>query len=89
MGYKNGFLLHRTEVPIGTNQIWMDNLGCLGTETHVEQCEHNNKSQWQWGTLTGSCTHAYDMGVGCDAYDTDSQNGAYPGIRIMTGPSIY
>jgi hypothetical protein len=87
MGYKYGFLLHRTEVPVGTNQIWMDNLDCVGDETHVEQCEHNNHSSWQWGTH--NCDHYKDIGVGCDTFDTDSKALAYPGIRIIQGPSHY
>jgi len=63
-----------------TQIIWMDNLNCptwvndlpyrgRTTETHVEQCQHNNYSHWQWGTITGTCItqgHTNDIGVGCD-----------------------
>jgi len=59
----------------------MDNLGCVRDETHIEQCQHNNHSSWQWGTE--NCNHAQDIGVGCDIATPDSIAGSYPGIRII------
>ena len=59
-----------------SNQIWMDNLNCPdwpSDKTHVEQCEHNNKDDWQWGT--NDCFHTQDIGVGCDAQTEDSKAG--------------
>lgn len=53
----------------GTNQIWMDNVNCIRTETHIEQCQHNNSNQWQWGTHNCNMDHSQDIGVGCDQWD--------------------
>jgi len=65
----------------GSNQIWMDNLSCNGSETHVENCTHNNSNQWNWGTH--NCDHAKDIGVGCENSTTATTNNAYPGIRLV------
>ena len=86
MGWTVGRLVELSIVPDGTNQIWMDNLNCptwtsganayrgTTTETHVEQCQHNDYSHWQWGD--NNCTHAKDIGVGCDGQTSDSISGA-------------
>jgi hypothetical protein len=71
MGWKIGRLLELSIVTDGTNQIWMDNLNCDRTETHLEQCNHNDKNNWQWGTH--NCNHAQDIGVGCDMWDNNSK----------------
>ena len=48
MGWAKGRLVELsivTDAP-GTRQVWMDNMNCPSwpsTETHVEQCDHNNK----------------------------------------------
>ena len=45
MGFTVGRLVELSIVTDGTNQIWLDNLNCPAwpsTETHVEQCQHNN-----------------------------------------------
>ncbi len=41
-----------------TGQIWLDEVGCTGTEARLESCRHN-----PWGTH--DCTHAKDVGVEC------------------------
>jgi len=79
MGYTNGYLLHRSAVSPATSsrQIWMNDLDCAGTETHIEQCLHNNKDQWNWGTITPSTLdHTYDIGVGCDVETTATKDAA-------------
>ena len=70
MGWAKGRLVELSIVADApsTRQVWIDNMNCPSwpsTETHVEQCDHNNKDQWNWGT--NDCTHAKDIGVGCDA----------------------
>ena len=55
----------------------MDNLNCAdwpSMKDHVEQCHHNNKDDWQWGT--NDCNHSQDVGVGCDAADSSSTAGS-------------
>ena len=77
MGWTVGRLVELSIVQDASNQIWMDNLNCPdwpSSKTHVEQCEHNNKNDWQWGT--NNCNHAQDIGVGCDAQTEDSKAGA-------------
>ena len=44
----------------GTGRIWMDNVGCRGTETRLEFCPHRG-----WGRE--SCSHNEDAGVECYA----------------------
>ena len=35
-----------------------------------EQCQHNDKDDWQWGDH--DCVHSQDVGIGCDAADSTS-----------------
>jgi len=77
MGWTRGLLVELSIVPDASNQIWMDNLNCPNwpsTETHVEQCMHNNSGQEQWGSH--DCSHSQDIGIGCDAKSPESIAGA-------------
>jgi len=81
LGYKVGRLLELSIVNPGSNQIWLDNVGCSGNESLIENCSHNDQGNWQW-SVDGACSHSKDIGVGCDASDGSSQGNAYPGIRL-------
>jgi len=42
----------------GTGQIWLDNLACTGSETHLFNCSHNG-----WGRH--NCGHMEDVSIRC------------------------
>ena len=42
----------------GTDQIWLDELQCVGNETSIEQCSH-------LGFGVHNCFHSDDVGVKC------------------------
>lgn len=47
-----------TDVPPGVGGIFLDNLGCTGTESTLIQCPHN-------GVSVHNCQHFEDVGVRC------------------------
>ena len=42
----------------GSDQIWLDNVNCIGIESTIENCAHNG-----WGIE--NCAHRDDAGVKC------------------------
>ncbi|XP_072019358.1 scavenger receptor cysteine-rich domain-containing protein DMBT1-like isoform X2 [Amphiura filiformis] len=59
----------------GSGVIWMENVGCYGTESSLGQCNHNGL-----GVLSSSCTHSRDAGVICTDGPTQFRlvDGSYP-----------
>jgi deleted-in-malignant-brain-tumors protein 1 len=56
LGYASGTA--RTDVAGGADPIWLDEVGCTGTELGLGTCAHP-----AWGTH--DCTHVDDVGVSC------------------------
>jgi deleted-in-malignant-brain-tumors protein 1 len=52
--------LNGYQVPDGTGQIWLDNVGCTGNEQSLINCSHNG-----WGNH--NCGHYKDAGVECSS----------------------
>lgn len=43
----------------GTGKVWLDDMGCSGSEVSLQSCSHRG-----WGTVSSHCnTHQYDAGV--------------------------
>ena len=51
------------QVPDGTGQIWLDDVGCTGTERSLSHCYHRG-----WGVH--NCRHSDDAGVECSSIGT-------------------
>ena len=49
----------------GSGQIWLDNVNCVGNESSLAECDHN-----QWGTH--DCSHFKDANVVCAPGNTSS-----------------
>ena len=49
------------DVPDGTGQIWLDNVGCTGSERNLLSCSHRG-----WGKHY-YCSHSKDAGVECSS----------------------
>ena len=59
LGYKHAVkTLVGSNVPDGSGQIWLDDVGCTGSEESLTKCSHNG-----WGSH--NCGHADDAGVEC------------------------
>ena len=44
----------------GTGRIWMEDVGCLGSEKSIDKCVHSG-----WGRISSSCSHSRDAGIVC------------------------
>ena len=53
-----GTALTGSSVTDGTGAIWLDNVHCTGTETHILSCSSNSVG-------THNCVHSEDAGVRC------------------------
>ena len=59
LGYKNAVkALKGHQIPDGSGQIWLSNVGCTGREKGLGSCNHRG-----WGVH--SCQHNRDAGVEC------------------------
>jgi len=76
LGYKNGYLIEANIVDDGMDNIWLDEVNCAGNESMLDNCPHANLGQH-------NCGHSDDIGVGCDASDGTSQQGATAGIQLV------
>ncbi|XP_067665056.1 scavenger receptor cysteine-rich type 1 protein M130-like [Haliotis asinina] len=57
-GYARGKAISKAFYGQGKGPIWMDNLGCRGNESHLQDCPFN-------GFAIQNCRHTEDAGVEC------------------------
>ena len=59
LGYRNALkALEGSEVPSGSGQIWLDEVGCTGSELNLTSCSSN-------AVGSHDCSHSEDAGVQC------------------------
>ena len=51
---------HRARFGFGSGQVWLDNVGCSGSESTIVDCQHRG-----WGVQ--DCNHFYDASVVCSS----------------------
>eukprot|EP01084_Bolivina_argentea_P069910 127145_1 len=56
LGYSDGIFIN--PLAAGNGIIWLDDITCIGTETHISNCSH-----LLWGV--NNCNHDEDVGVDC------------------------
>ncbi|CAB4043975.1 immunoglobulin superfamily member 1 isoform X1, partial [Paramuricea clavata] len=62
LGYKYADrALQGSDVPAGTGQIWLDNVGCTARDQNLISCHHRG-----WGIH--NCRHSEDAGVECSGF---------------------
>ena len=60
LGYVNGAATRQAQFGTGSGILWLNHVGCLGTENKLSHCMHNGVGN------IGSCSHAQDAGVICN-----------------------
>lgn len=55
----------------GSGPIWLDDISCIGNETHLGSCKHA-----EWGTH--NCLHSEDVGIICSNASTK--------LQLVAGP---
>ena len=50
----------RSSFARGIGRVWLDNVGCTGTEEHIGLCSHSG-----WGVHSYYCSHSREAGVIC------------------------
>ncbi|XP_072013340.1 scavenger receptor cysteine-rich domain-containing protein DMBT1-like [Amphiura filiformis] len=81
LGYRGGTILRVVGSGTETGQIWLDNLACVGGESALADCAHNN-----WGEH--NCFHREDVAISCDGgivVPTLPNNEG--GVRLVGGSS--
>ena len=62
LGYKYAVrALQGSNVPDGSEQIWLDDVNCTGIEKKLSSCSYYK----QWGNH--NCDHSQDAGVECSS----------------------
>ena len=58
-GQYDGGIYRQTSIN-KASRIWLDDIRCIGTESHIGNCPHNG-----WGSH--NCGHSEDVGIRCEA----------------------
>lgn len=61
----------------GSGTIWLDEVGCLGTEDDIVDCYHR-----AWGS--NDCSHSEDVGISCSGLIA-AQPSTKPSVKNETG----
>ena len=59
LGFLNGIKRRQPKFNSGSSPVWLNNVGCLGSERRLSYCRHNGVGN------VGNCSHAQDAGVQC------------------------
>ena len=60
LGFGAGVAMIEAHFGEGTGQIWLDDVSCAGSESHLVQCSHS-----EWGIH--NCKHGEDASVICNS----------------------
>ncbi|XP_049417211.1 immunoglobulin superfamily member 1-like isoform X3 [Epinephelus fuscoguttatus] len=72
---------HSAHFGAGTGQIWLDDVGCSGSERSITECQHN-------GFGTHNCGHSEDAGVVCSAILPKPRISMNPAGEVTWGQNV-
>ncbi|XP_064597469.1 scavenger receptor cysteine-rich type 1 protein M160-like [Liolophura sinensis] len=81
LGYRTGRSAGSSVFGQGSGRIWLDEVGCRGTEDDITQCDHPN-----WGSH--DCSHSEDVGIRCSGL-ISSQPRKNSTVTNITGSFLF
>ena len=63
----------------GAGKVWMTDVDCTVNDTDIRDCKFSSDGSKKWGKT--NCGHEEDVGISCDAKNTNNPSGGKTDIN--------